>query len=376
MEIKNLKKAATRIKKAVKNKERIILYGDSDLDGVSSILIIEQAIKSLGGSVVAHYFPQRDKEGYGLTRRALKKLQEFSPALIITADLGISNFEEMKLAKKAGFNVVIVDHHMVLNDKLPEADIIVDPKQPGDEYPFKEFAACGLAFRLAEAILGKNMSPSVRNSMVELAALGTIADMMPREGDNVGIVDEGMGVLQESWRPGIQAFFETQESDRVEQLIALLNVRDVKNGYPGAWQLLTVPTLLEAKKMLKRFLKKNVERKDRIHQLADKVRSNIRSKQADPVVFEGGKDFDFMLLGAVASIISQEYRKPTYLYMEKGSEGVGSVRAPSGFDTVTAMQSCSELLKTFGGHKQASGFRVPVKNLQKFRKGLIKHFQI
>ncbi|MCH8986968.1 hypothetical protein IIA94_02260 [Patescibacteria group bacterium] len=127
--------------------------------------------------------------------------------------------------------------------------------------------------------------------------------------------------------------------------------------------------------MLKRFLKKNAERKDRIHQLAEQVRKNIRSKHADPIVFEGGKDFDFMLLGAVASIISQEYRKPTFLYLEKGLEGVGSVRAPSGFDTVEAMQSCSELLKTYGGHKQASGFRVPIKNLQKFRKGLIKHFQ-
>ena len=375
MEIKNLKKAATRIKKAIKNKERIILYGDSDLDGVSSILIIEQAIKSLGGSVAAHYFPQRDKEGYGLTRKALKKLQDFSPALIITADLGISNFEEVKLAKKAGFDVIIVDHHIVINGKLPEADVIVDPKQPGDEYPFKEFAACGLAFRLAEAMLGKSMSRAVRNSMVELAALGTIADMMPREGDNVAIVDEGMGVLQESWRPGIQVFFEMQEDDRIEKLISLLNVRDVKNGYPGAWQLLVVPTMEEAKKMLKRFLKKNVERKNRIHQLADQVRNNIRPKHADSIVFEGGKDFDFMLLGAVASIISQEYRKPTFLYLEKGLEGVGSVRAPSGFDTVEAMQSCSELLKTYGGHKQASGFRVPIKNLQKFRKGLIKHFQ-
>ena len=375
MEIKNLKKAAARIKIAIKNKERIILYGDSDLDGVASILIIEQAIKSLSGSVAAHYFPQRDKEGYGLTKKALKKLQDFSPALIITADLGISNFEEMKLAKKAGFDVIIVDHHMVLNDKLPEADIIVDPKQPGDQYPFKEFAACGLAFRLAETMLGKNMSPSVRNSMVELAALGTIADMMPREGDNVGIVDEGMGVLQESWRPGIRVFFEMQEDDRVERLIALLNVRDVKNGYPGAWQLLCVPTMEEAKKMLKRYLKKNAERKDRIHQLAGHVRKNIRSKLASPIVFEGGKDFDFMLLGAVASIISQEYRKPTYLYMQKKLEGVGSVRAPSGFDTVAAMQSCSELLKTYGGHKQASGFRLPTKNLQKFRKGLIKYFQ-
>ena len=179
MKIKNLTKAANRIKKAILQKERIILYGDADLDGITSVLIAEEAIKSLGGNIVARYFPEREKEGYGVTPKGLEYLKEHAPALLVTFDLGISNFKEIPMAKKLGFSVIVVDHHKVL-DKLPKADIIVDPKQPGDKYPFKEFAACGLSLQLAKELLGKKMSDALYQSMVELAAMGTIADMMAR----------------------------------------------------------------------------------------------------------------------------------------------------------------------------------------------------
>ena len=191
MKIKNLTKAANRIKKAIVEKERIVLYGDADLDGITAVLIADEAIKSLGGNVVDYYFPEREKEGYGITPKALEYLKQYTPGLLVVFDMGISNFEEVPMAKKAGFDVIIVDHHKVLG-KLPKADIIVDPKQPGDEYPFKEFAACGLSLQLAKAILGKKMSDILYQSMVELAALGTIADMMVREQDNVQIIQDGL----------------------------------------------------------------------------------------------------------------------------------------------------------------------------------------
>src|SRR3990167_9229755 len=206
--IKNLTKAANRIKKAIAQRERIVLYGDADMDGVTSVLIADEAIKSLGGNVVAYYFPEREKEGYGVTPKALEYLKQYAPALLVTFDLGISNFKEIPMAKKLGFDVIIVDHHKVL-DRLPKADIIVDPKQPGDTYPFKEFAACGLSLQLAKAILGKNLSDALYQSMVELAAMGTIADMMVREQDNVKIIQEGFDAIPYSWRPGIRAFLES-----------------------------------------------------------------------------------------------------------------------------------------------------------------------
>ena len=146
-EIKNLKKAANRILKAIKQKEKIIIYGDADLDGVTSVIILEECIKNLGGKITTIYFPDREKESYGLNEKALFYFKEHDPALLIVLDCGIGNFEEMKKAKELGFEVIIIEHHEVL-DKLPEASIVVDAKQKGDKYPFKYLATVGVTFRL------------------------------------------------------------------------------------------------------------------------------------------------------------------------------------------------------------------------------------
>lgn len=380
-QIKNLAKAADRIKKAIAQKERIVLYGDADLDGVSAVIIAEEAIRSLGGKVAAVYFPDREKEGYGITPKALGVLKAHAPALLVAFDLGISNFEEIPAAKKLGFDVIVVDHHKVIG-KLPRADVIVDPKQPGDTYPFKELAACGLSFRLAEAVMGKSMSDSLRKSMVELAALGTIADMMAREQDNTAIIEEGLAALPYSWRPGIRAFLESDVfaenaniNGKVQQMIGILNVRDAKKGKPGAYRLLACPSIPKAKNMLERFSEKNKIRRERIERVAEEVRMLIFHKKNDPIVFEGGESFEFMLLGAVASIISQEAGKPTFIFKRGKQEILGSVRAPSGFDTVEAMKNCADFLDTYGGHPQASGFRTTPDKLQELKTCLMDYFK-
>jgi single-stranded-DNA-specific exonuclease len=381
MKIKNLTKAADRIRKAVEDKERIILYGDADMDGVSSVIILDEAIRSLGGSVAEYYFPDREKEGYGVNKPALDYLKKHAPALLVTMDLGISNFEEMPIAKKLGFDIVIIDHHKVL-DKLPEADIIVDPKQPGDTYPFKEFAACGVTYQVAKELVGKKLSDSVRQSMAELAALGTIADMMIREEDNVKIIEEGLDALPYSWRPGIRAFLESEMfadlqniQAKVQQMISVLNVRDTKDRKPGAFRLLTCTSLPKAKKMLEVFQEKTKLRKEQVEKTADEVRMRIFHKKEDFLVFEGGKDFDFALLGAVASIISQETQKPAFIYKIRKEGLLGSIRAPSGYDTVKAMQHCDQFLDVYGGHPQASGFQTTLDKREGLQVCLTEYFQ-
>ena len=381
MKIKNLQKAANRIKKAIAQRERIVLYGDADLDGVTAVLITDEAIKSLGGNVAAYYFPDREKEGYGVTPKALEYLKQYAPALLVTFDLGISNFEEVPMAKKLGFEVIVVDHHKVLG-KLPKADIIVDPKQPGDTYPFKEFAACGLSLQLAKAILGKNLSDALYQSMVELAALGTIADMMVREQDNIQIIQDGLDAIPYSWRPGIRAFLESDifASDatleaKVQQIIGILNVRDTKDRQPGAFRLLSCLSLPKAKKMIEVFIEKNKIRREQIERAADEVRMRIFHKKSDPLTFEGSEEFEFMLLGALASIISQETNKPAFIYKKSRKELLGSVRAPLGYDTVNAMQHCGQFLDVYGGHPQASGFRTTPDMEQGLRTCLVDYFK-
>ncbi len=380
MEIKNLKKAVQRIKKAIKDKERIILYGDSDLDGVCSVIILQETLLSLGGNICALYFPDREQEGYGITKTALKQLQPHVPGLLISMDLGITNFEEIRQARAMGFKVILVDHHEIL-DVLPEADIVVDPKQPGETYPFHGFAACGLTLRLALLLLNKEASPALISGLKELAALATVADMMPRKEDNLQIIEEGLATIQQSWRPGIKAFEHFEEFRRIEsievkitQMIGLLNVRDVEHGIPAAYRVLASRGEDEAVELLSVLQEKHKIRKDNIRLYAERIRSSLARLPRPVVVFEGDESFDYILLGSVSSIISQEYNVPAFIYKKGESESIGSVRAPSGYDTVQAMKTCAPLLLTYGGHAQASGFRLKNENVEKFKDCLVDYF--
>lgn len=380
VEIKNLTKAAERIKKAIADRERIILYGDSDLDGVCSVIILQETLLSLGGTISALYFPDREQEGYGITKTALEQLKVHAPGLLISMDLGITNFEEIRQARAMGFAVILVDHHEIL-DILPEADIIVDPKQPGETYPFHGFAACGLTLRLALLLLGKETSPALISGLKELAALATVADMMPRKEDNLQIIAEGLSTMQQSWRPGIKAFEQFEEFRRIEsvevrvtQMIALLNVRDVEHGIPAAYRVLASHAEQEAVDLLGVLQAKHKIRKDNIRLYTERVRLSLAGAARPAVIFEGHESFDYILLGSVASIISQEYNTPAFIYKKGDSESIGSVRAPSGYDTVKAMKACAPLLLTYGGHAQASGFRLLNENVEKFKECLVSHF--
>ena len=379
-QIKNLKKATERIKKAIKDKERIILYGDTDLDGTTSVIILQEAIKSLSGEVTAVYFPQREKEGYGLTKKSLTSLKKEAPALLITLDCGISSVEEVKLAKSLGFSVIIIDHHEVL-EKLPEADIIVDLKQEGEEYPFKDFSAGGLTFKLVEVLLADKMSEGLRRNFLELAALSTIADMVPQQSENLILIQEGLSFLVDSWRPGIRAFLEVEAlaeypnlRDKVTQIISILNVRDVQNNLPASFRLLTSASLEEAKELITQLLEKNKERKRKIGQMESEIEKRLLGRK-EAIIFEGGEDFDTTLISTVASILCREHNKATFLYKKMAQESQGTVRTPKEVNGVNLMKQCSQYLLTYGGHPQAAGFRLKNTNLEKFKKCLIKNIK-
>ncbi len=230
MEIKNLKKAAERIKKAIKNREKIILYGDADLDGTTSLILLKESIKNLGGEITAIYFPDREKEGYGLTQEALHSLKINAPAFLITLDLGISNFKEISLAEKMGFEVMIIDHHEIL-DKLPEAKIIVDPKQKGDKASLQYLATVGIVYKLSELLFLNEMSQELKQSFLEIVALGTIADAMPREGENEIMIAQGLQSIANSWRPGIKAFFRERSFEKYDTACGVnVDVESIKRS--------------------------------------------------------------------------------------------------------------------------------------------------
>lgn len=377
-EIKNLKKAANRILKAIKNKEKVIIYGDADLDGVSSVIILEESIKNLEGKIAAIYFPDREKEGYGITEHGLDYLKKHSPALLVVLDCGIGNFKEIRIAKKLGFEVILIEHHEVL-DKLPEADIIVDPKQEGDKYAFKQFATVGIAFRLANLLLKKQMSESLRKSFLELVAMATIADMMPRIDENEEMITQGLNSIRESWRPGIQALFQLEPFksltliQQVYKVNSLLNIRNIEEGLPAAFRLLTVSDRKEAAELVEKLLEKSIEKKKKIKEIIEEIEDRI-SRKKDNIIFEGDSGWELILLGVAAAILSQRHQRPAFLYRKDKDDSQGSIRAPAGLNVVEAMKACSKRLITFGGHPLAAGFRVNNKNLEEFKECLIDYF--
>lgn len=377
-EIKNLKEAARRIKAAIAKKERIVVYSDTDLDGVCAAIMLGELIQNGGGKAATYYFPDREKEGYGINKVAIKKLMPLSPAVLIAADLGIGNFEEVKLARKAGFFTIIIDHHEILG-QVPKADIVVDPKQEGDNYPFKFLAAAGLVFKLAEEFFGLEFRGELRQSFVAMAALATIADMMPRKNDNIEIIEEGIEAMKRSFRPGLRAFFDTDaffENDsrsfksRLNRIIAVLNVREVRDGVPASFQLLTTDSLVKAKTLVRDFLEINRLRRAKIDDVVAAAENKI--EPGAPLIFCGAADWEANLLGTVASILAVKYNKPVFIYKKIiNGECQGAVRSIDGVDSVKMMKQCADLLITFGGHPKASGFRAKTHNMRKFKECLI-----
>ena len=381
-EIKNLKKAADRIKKAIKNKEKIIIYGDADLDGVSSVIILKEAIKNLGGNIVAIYFPYRETEGYGINKTALDYLKGLSPALFLTLDCGISNFQEIKLAKKMGFEVVIIDHHEAL-DKLPKASLIVDPKQKEDKYPFKGLATVGIIFKLAQLILEDKLTDPLKKNFLELVALATIADMMPEVDENKIMIEEGLSYLKNTWRPGLKVFFDIDGiggsasiREEAQKIISALNIAEPREHLNATYLLLTADSARDAKFLAIELLEKRDRKQAEIKNINEEVEGRLFQKGKESIIFEGNYSWPISLLGSVASRQCRKYKKPAFIFKMQEKESRGAVRMPQGGNSVELMKKCKKYLLTYGGHAPASGFTIKNENLDKFKTCLIENYDL
>ena len=384
IKIQNIEKAAERIKKAVANNERIILYGDSDLDGISSVVILEEAIKGLGGRIDSAFFPDRENDGYGINLSALKMLKDKAPALFITLDLGIGNIKEVDVANDMGFEVIIVDHHETLIG-VPAASIIVDPKTPDDNYPFKGLANVGVTYNLCLELLGKDISRSLKNSFLELAALGTIADMVPQIEQNQEIIEQGLRSLKNTFRPALRAFLEILSAQGgpasgwgtifIQKIISALNAAESLKFENESYRLLTCSDIKMCKEIAQTLLDKNLNKQLQIKNIVQEVERRISQKLDQAVIFEGDPAWRLTLAGSVSSIMCNKYIKPVFIFKKMDEESCGSVRSPKGTNSVDAMKTCSDFLITYGGHAQASGFRVKNENLKKFEERLNDYFK-
>ncbi len=388
MKIKNLKEVAERIKLAIKNGERIIIYGDSDCDGICSSVILKEAIKNIpfdpvqgkGGQVDCVVFPNRENDGYGINLKALEMLKAKAPALFITLDLGIGNIKEVEIANALGFEVIIVDHHEILG-KVPEASLVVDPKQPGDESGLTYLANVGITFMLAEELLGENFSAQLRNSFLELTALATISDMVPQIQENKIYIEEGLRSIKTTFRPGLKAFMELVGYGEIVaggfyKIIGAINSAESIDFKNDAYLLLTESSPEKCRELAQILIDKTNLKQQNIQRIVDEIERRITSKKSEPIIFEGDPAWRLVLAGSAASVISQRYQKPTFIYKKMDTESAGSVRSPlEGQNSVDAMKTCMDILITYGGHPKASGFRCKNENLEELKKRLSEYFK-
>lgn len=380
MKIKNIEKASQRIKKAVENNEQIIIFADSDLDGAASATILKETIDNLNYSKTKVLFPDRRKEGYGLNKDVLEIItSEFDKGLLITLDCGITNYEEVKIAKSKGFDVIIIDHHKEVGDKVPEADIIVNPKQKTDDYPFKEYANAGITFLLARETLGENMSLLLKESFLELTALATISDMMIEIEDNKEFIIQGLSSIEKSERPALKAIMSflrkfNSKRDMVAKINSILNSARINDHVIASYLLLTESDLEKAKIIAKDLIEETESKHREINALTDEIKNNFLNNSLN-LIFAGSPQWEIEYLGSVASRLCNYFDKPVFIYQKYDQLSRGTVRVPKKYDAVKAMEKCSQLLKTFGGHAPAAGFTIRNENLSKFEQCLLEYFE-
>jgi|AntAceMinimDraft_18_1070375.scaffolds.fasta_scaffold06930_4 single-stranded-DNA-specific exonuclease len=383
---KGMEEISQRVLEAAQKGEKVIIFGDADLDGIASVVILKELFELINPlysqkNRLKVFFPDREKDGYGLSQTALDFFADEPPAILFTVDCGITNFDEVKEAKKMGFEVIIIDHHKSLG-KLPEADLIVDPKQEGETYPFRDFAAAGLVYKLAECTLSKTKHPKlVQEKLLELAALATLSDQMPMESDNREIVDKGISALLTTQRQGLLSLIDLGntdvqiDTDIFQKIIAPLNSSQLINHVAESYFLLIETSPKKAKVLAQRLIRLRKQKRELISITLDELVAKIDKRKDDSImIFEANSFWPVPALGVIASKLLAIYKKPVFLFKQGKEKSVGSARLPKEIDGVEAMASCKKLLEVYGGHAPACGCQLKNKNLDKFKKCLEEYF--
>ena len=364
----DMDKAVVRIQEAIEKEELMVIYGDYDVDGISATAILYECLTSQGAHVRCK-LPTRGS-GYGLTRAALESLASKGFKLVVTVDNGISAVEEAACAKELGLDLIITDHHLP-GDTLPDAIAVVDPKRPDDESPFKDLCGAGVAFKLCAALEG--CDPAELLEMYgELAALGTVADVMPLVGENRTIVREGLSLLQDTMRPGLHALLESAgcggkpvTADTVSYSLA-----PRLNAAGRMVKLLLCGDEDQATGIAERLAEINTERQQTEQQV---FAAALQALEADPartrdrVLVVSGEDWHPGVIGIVAARLMERFSRPVIVISMHEGEGRGSGRAPDPFDLHSALADCAQYLTRFGGHAAAAGVEIEEENLAAFR---------
>lgn len=375
--LKDMDKAAARITRAVDNMEKIAVYGDYDADGVTSTAMLYSYLETRGADVI-FYIPQREGEGYGMNIGAVEYLKEQGVSLIVTVDNGISSVQEVARANELGIDVVVTDHHRP-QEILPDAVAVVDAYRPDDTSPYKHFSGVGIAFKLLMALEdGAGDVEDLLEAYSDLAAIGTIGDIVPLTGENRTLIRAGLERLSQSDRPGVQALLENAgiagkaltSTNVAFTLVPRINATGRMGAPERAVRLLISGYEEEAEVLSKEICADNEERRRVEAEIAEAAFADIEAKgyMKDRVVVVDGENWHHGVIGIVASRVTERCGKPCMIISRGETEAKGSGRSVEGFSLFEAICACGDLLIKFGGHPMAAGITLKPENIEAFRK--------
>lgn len=385
MTMLDMEKAAKRIADAVQNGEKIVIYGDYDVDGITSTALMYQFLNGLGADV-DYYIPDRREEGYGINIMAVNKLLKAGVKLLVTVDCGITAVGEVEFAKLQGMDVIITDHH-TCKERIPmSAAAVVNPKREDDEYEFDALAGVGVAFKLALAVsivMGLNTGKCF-DDLCDLAAIGTVADVVPLVGENRIIVVKGLEALQNPKRCGLKALLDTagvtdKKVTTATVAFALaprINAAGRLGNAKIAVELLLCDDPQEAQSIAEELDRTNKERQETELKIADEAAEMIAAdKDFDKkkVIVLAKEGWHNGVIGIVASRIMETYYRPCILISLEDGKGKGSGRSVGGFNLFDALTACEDLLTNFGGHAVAAGLSVNEEKIEEFSEAINKY---
>ena len=380
--LKDMDKAAARITRAVDNMEKIAVYGDYDADGVTSTAMLYSYLETRGADVI-FYIPQREGEGYGMNIGAVEYLKEQGVSLIVTVDNGISSVQEVARANELGIDVVVTDHHRP-QEILPDAVAVVDAYRPDDTSPYKHFSGVGIAFKLLMALEdGAGDVEDLLEAYSDLAAIGTIGDIVPLTGENRTLIRAGLERLSQSDRPGVQALLENAgiagkaltSTNVAFTLVPRINATGRMGAPERAVRLLISGYEEEAEVLSEEICADNEERRRVEAEIAEAAFADIEAKgyMKDRVVVVDGENWHHGVIGIVASRVTERCGKPCMIISRGETEARGSGRSIEGFSLFEAICACGDLLIKFGGHPMAAGITLKPENIEAFRKRINRY---
>lgn len=377
--MKDMDLAVDHLVDALISRRRIAVFGDYDVDGVTSVTLLYLFLKDIGGDVFYH-IPERNSEGYGLSLDAVRDAAKRGAELLVTVDTGITAHEEIALARSLGMNVVVCDHHQPA-ETLPQANAILNPKRTDDDYPFKELAAVGVVYKLGQALVRRlGLEPRMLRRYLDLVAIGSAADIVPLVGENRVLASLGLKKINQEPLVGVGALLQVSGLLRrdvdVSSIIFGLAPRINAVGRLGsaerAVRLLSTKNRENARRIAQVLESENRQRKCIDHDTLDQAMAeveNVCDLEHDRVIVLAKRGWHSGVIGIVASRIIERHHRPTVMItIDEEGMGKGSARSIPGFDIYEALLSCSELLEQFGGHKYAAGLTVREEQVPELRR--------